>query len=69
MEKDGLQPDEVKTSESVDRRASVTSQHIPIDHTEKSRWDKMWPVIACGAGKKVAPFWSLQANKHNRTVL
>ncbi|GAB7349273.1 hypothetical protein MBLNU459_g8420t2 [Dothideomycetes sp. NU459] len=27
-----------------------TDNRLPIEATEKSRWDRLWPVIACGAG-------------------
>jgi hypothetical protein len=32
------------------RHASVASRHIPVEQSEKSYWDRLWPVIACGAG-------------------
>jgi hypothetical protein len=24
--------------------------HVPLEDTGKSRWERLWPVIACGAG-------------------
>jgi hypothetical protein len=33
-----------------DRHASITSHHIPVDQSDKSFWERLWPVIACGAG-------------------
>jgi hypothetical protein len=52
MSKDELQQEEIKTSAEspTGRHASVASRHVPIEQTEKSRWDRMWPIIACGAG-------------------
>jgi hypothetical protein len=31
-----------------DRRISVHT--APLDATPKSRWERSWPTIACGAG-------------------
>jgi hypothetical protein len=49
MSKDELQHEEIKTSveSPTERHGSVASQHVPVELTEKSRWDRMWPVIAC----------------------
>jgi len=33
-----------------ERHGSVASQHVAVEATNKSRWERMWPVIACGAG-------------------
>lgn len=30
--------------------AAVQEQHTAYDETEKSKWERLWPVIACGAG-------------------
>jgi hypothetical protein len=48
----------VDRSNDVDvKRDSETSgipeahiQHVPIDDSGKTKWDRLWPVIACGAG-------------------
>jgi hypothetical protein len=32
-----------------DRRASYAAE-VPLDATEKGRWERSWPTIACGAG-------------------
>jgi MFS family permease len=39
-----------------EKRVSDTSapaghiQHVPLEDSGKSRWERLWPVIACGAG-------------------
>ena len=33
---------------SADRRQSI--HEVPLDATPKSRWERTWPVFACGAG-------------------
>ncbi|KAI9824768.1 MAG: hypothetical protein M1832_001596 [Thelocarpon impressellum] len=39
----------LESPSSLDRRD--TSQFdVPIEDTEKSRWERLWPTIACGAG-------------------
>lgn len=37
------EPSASDTPEVVDRRGSISN-------TNKSQWDRLWPVIACGAG-------------------
>lgn len=41
---------EAEKSELGGRNASVVSHHVPIEDSGKSRWERLWPVIACGAG-------------------
>jgi hypothetical protein len=40
--------DEKKGAPQVD--ADVEVHRLPLDAVPKSRWERMWPVIACGAG-------------------
>lgn len=28
----------------------IPIEEIPLENTEKSRWERSWPTIACGAG-------------------
>lgn len=39
---------ELKSSDVND--ASVEEGEVPVDDTFKSRWERSWPTIACGAG-------------------
>jgi len=53
MSKEEIHNDSMATDISPppgERMGSVASQHVPIAATEKSSWERMWPVIACGAG-------------------
>jgi hypothetical protein len=43
IEKQHESYDNDNTKSDVERRASVA-------RTEKGRWERLWPVIACGAG-------------------
>jgi hypothetical protein len=36
-----------KASNSLD---PIPIEEIPLENTEKSRWERSWPTIACGAG-------------------
>ncbi|GAA4692228.1 hypothetical protein GCM10025794_24800 [Massilia kyonggiensis] len=36
-----------KTSKSLD---PIPIEDIPLENTQKSRWERSWPTIACGAG-------------------
>ncbi|KAF2091550.1 MFS phospholipid transporter-like protein Git1 [Saccharata proteae CBS 121410] len=40
----------VVNSDETSHSPSPAAQHVPLEATDKSRWDRMWPVIACGAG-------------------
>lgn len=40
----------VDKHDATPEAAAVQEQHITYEETEKSRWDRLWPVIACGAG-------------------
>ncbi|KAF2416693.1 MFS phospholipid transporter Git1 [Tothia fuscella] len=45
--------DDFKKTQSYDETAVTGehhSNHVRLEDTGKSRWDRMWPVIACGAG-------------------
>ena len=44
-ETNDLQPE---TLDHLDRDAQIHEK--PLDATPKSRWERSWPVIACGAG-------------------
>jgi len=28
----------------------IPIEEIPLENTQKSRWERSWPTIACGAG-------------------
>lgn len=32
------------------RGASVAGLEVPLDQVPKSRWERSWPTVACGAG-------------------
>lgn len=41
------------TQQPMDEKNVVTPQDVeelPLDAVPKSRWERSWPVIACGAG-------------------
>ena len=40
------------TDDSPDRAPAErhSSHAVPLESVEKSRWERSWPVIACGAG-------------------
>lgn len=31
-------------------RAVSTATDVPLENTQKGRWERSWPTIACGAG-------------------
>ena len=33
-----------------DRGPVIYDSDIPLEHLQKSRWERSWPTIACGAG-------------------
>lgn len=45
---------EDKQAEAWDKSVNVSSEtevaRSPPEHPQKSRWERSWPVIACGAG-------------------
>jgi hypothetical protein len=42
----GEQPVEAQAAGPFSAESGVT----PLDATPKGRWERLWPVIACGAG-------------------
>lgn len=34
----------------IDRRYDASIEEVPLDAVPKGRWERSWPVIACGAG-------------------
>lgn len=45
--------DEAHTDEPADKGAPYNEPSIeaaPLEDTTKSRWERSWPTIACGAG-------------------
>lgn len=43
-------PADEKKAASPQLDADVEVHRVPLDAVPKSRWERMWPVIACGAG-------------------
>ena len=43
----GLDP---TLADSLDRDQQHAPDGVPLEHTEKSRWERIWPTLACGAG-------------------
>lgn len=37
-------------NEGFDATKGDVERHGSIERTEKSKWERLWPVIACGAG-------------------
>lgn len=45
--------DHVKKTQAYEDTSSVGERnvnHVALEDTGKSRWERLWPVIACGAG-------------------
>ena len=36
-------------NDSPERQVSLATD-VPLEQVEKSRWERSWPTIACGAG-------------------
>lgn len=50
---DAIDDKAVMEQQPVDEKHAVNPHNmedIPIDALPKSRWERSWPVIACGAG-------------------
>ena len=50
---DAIDNKAVMEQQPMDEKAPVSPSNmedIPIDALPKSRWERSWPVIACGAG-------------------
>ncbi|KAI7970667.1 hypothetical protein EIK77_003067 [Talaromyces pinophilus] len=50
---DAIDSKAVMEQQPVDEKHAVSPSNmedIPIDALPKSRWERSWPVIACGAG-------------------
>ena len=44
-------PAEKLAHEDVSPSADVpVATHVPLEDLQKSRWERSWPTIACGAG-------------------
>ena len=43
----GLDP---TLADSLDRDQHNDTGGVPLEHTEKGRWERIWPTLACGAG-------------------
>ena len=41
---------------SDEKTVSLADDHdaVPVDDPHKSRWERSWPTIACGAGELLA---------------
>lgn len=49
MEKTEIKPEE-STLKSPELEGGVIDDAPPLENTQKSRWERSWPTIACGAG-------------------
>ena len=56
--KPSMRRDLEKTSPVGDRIAEYGHDAVPVENPKKSRWDRSWPVIACGAGSYLLLFGS-----------
>jgi hypothetical protein len=49
--KGDAQPSPAMTPEKVPNSLDpIPIEEIPLENTQKSRWERSWPTIACGAG-------------------
>lgn len=39
-----------KDEEKVVGEDASPTENVPLENTAKSRWERSWPTIACGAG-------------------
>jgi hypothetical protein len=39
-----------KQHDSYDNSKTDVERRASVERTEKGRWERLWPVIACGAG-------------------
>lgn len=49
MEKTEVKPEE-STLKAPELEGGAIDDAPPLENTQKSRWERSWPTIACGAG-------------------